>query len=180
MQSIALNKIAPLLRDGHCILVSAGDGTALIADAKNELASKEIRDLKGLPPEKGFRILIDSDARLNRHVREVPALAWDIIDTSDNALVLILPGGYNVSKNVLDEDGNIAIQMASNTEELKLVQAANCPLILTQVNTDEFPQNFSSIDYIINLPALLLKNSPSDRIPIVFLGPDNEVRIIRE
>jgi L-threonylcarbamoyladenylate synthase len=180
MQPIELNKIAPLLHRGHFILLSSHSGSVLIADARNDDAVSELRTAKNLPPDKGFRILIDSDARLNRLVNEVPALAWDIIDTSDNPVVLILEGGQNISENALAGDGTIAIQMAATDEEIKLVQAANCPLIITEVNPEEFPENFSSVDYVVNLPALTLKKTPSGNLPVIFLGTGNEVRVIRE
>lgn len=180
MQSLELNKIAPILREGDLILVSDGNGSLLIADARNDAAVSELRALKNLPREKGFRILIDSDARLNRLVRDVPALAWDIIDTADDAVVIILEGGQNISRNALAADGTIAIQMAMTKDEINIVQSANCPLIITEVNPEEFPESFSSIDYVINLPAPIFKRTPSKKLPIIFLGSGNEVRVIRE
>jgi L-threonylcarbamoyladenylate synthase len=180
MQSIELNKIAPILREGHFIFISASNGSYLIADARNDDPVSELRTLKNLPPDKGFRILIDSDARLNRIVPDVPALAWDIIDTADEAMILILKGGKNISKNALAEDGTIAVQMATRKEEVKLVQSANCPLLITEVDIEELPENFSSVDYVINLPAPIFKRTPSRKLPIIFLGSGNEVRVIRE
>lgn len=180
MQSIELNKISSILREGHFILVSASNGSHLIADARKDDPVSELRTLKNLPPDKGFRILIDSDARLNRLVPDVPALAWDIIDTTDDPMILILEGGQNISKNALAENGTIAVQMAMTKEEVKLVQSANCPLIITEVDSEELLKNFSSVDYVINLPAPIFKSAFSKKLPIIFLGSGNEVRVIRE
>lgn len=180
MQTIELNKIAPVLHDGHLICVETAKGQAIVGDARNEDAMNELRSLKPLPPEKGFRILFDSDARLNRYVDEVPPIAWDIIDTADDSLVLILPKGQNLSEYALAKDGSIAIQMVKGNEEVRLVQRANCPLAITEFNSDEVSDYFSSIDYMINLPALFLQNNTTKKIPVIFLGSDNEVKVIRE
>jgi len=180
MQTIELDKIASLLRDGHLIFVTTAHGRAIICDARNEDGMNELRSIKDLPPEKGFRILFDSDARLNRYVYEVPPVAWDIIDSAENPLVLILQKGQNISKLALAKNGSIAVQMVKGNEEIKLVQRANCPLAITEFNEDEVSDYFSSIDYMINLPTLFLQNNSTKKIPVIFLGPDNEVRVIRE
>jgi len=180
MQTIELGKIAPVLQDGHLILVKTSGGDVIVGDARNDDAMNGLRSLKSLAPEKGFRILFESDARLNRYVDEVPSIAWDIMDTADDPLVLILPKGQNISKQALAQDGSIAVQMIKNPEEVKLVQRANCPLAITEVNDYSDSDSFSSIDYVINLPALFLQSRSTKKIPVIFLGPNNEVKVIRE
>ena len=180
MQIIELGKIAPVLHDGNLILLKTSKTDVIVGDARNEDAMNELRSLKQLSSEKGFRILFESDARLNRYVDEVPAIAWDIMDTADDPLVLILPKGKNVSNQALAQDGSIAVQMVKDPEEVKLVQRANCPLAITEVIDDTDSDSFSSIDYMINLPALFLQSSTTKKIPVIFLGLNNEVKVIRE
>lgn len=180
MKKVELNEIGPLIRNGQVLLLAASNGSALIADARNNEAVKELTDFCNSKDIMRVRVLLDSDARLNRHVKDVPAVAWDIIDTLESALAIILDGAQNLSNFVLNKDGTVAFQMALDSEEIGLVQSANCPLIITELDDDEFQQNFSSIDYMINLPALTLRNTTSKRIPAVYLGPDNEVRVVRE
>ena len=180
MQTIETNKLATYLSEGYTILVSAEDGSALIGDANNDDLCREISSLITNSNKGAMRILIDSDARLNRHVNEVPALAWDIIDTAEQMVILILNGGQNVSKYILSDNDSIAIQTAKDPLLKKLVQSAKCPLLLVEIESEDLPESFASIDYMINLPAPLLKSTASKNIPIIFLGSDNEVRVIRE
>lgn len=147
-----------------------------------------MRRLKNRGSEKGFTILVESDARLNRLVSEVPAIAWDIIDTSDGDLILILPEGRNVDKEALASDGSIAIRMVKDPAERKLVQMVNGPVASTALlNSSGVPVNdpqeaddslLEEVDYLLNLPTLS-KIKGKKQIPIVKLNMDGEVKIIR-
>jgi L-threonylcarbamoyladenylate synthase len=162
---------------------------AIIADARNEEAIGKLRKLKSRGPEKGFTILVDSDARLNRYVKNVPALAWDIIDTSVDPLILVLPGGVNLAPTALASDGSIAVRMVQTPEEQKLVQTVNGPVACTALLTESGQpaktiqeanaSSLEAVDYLLTLPTE--KNpQPSSKIPIIGLGLDSEVRIIRQ
>jgi len=180
MQKIEISKVGPILRNGNLILVSSTDGRSLICDAGNEKAINKLRSFIAPSTKREFRILVDNDARLNRHVHEVPSIAWDILDSADEPLILILPKGLNVSDNALDRDGSIPIQMVKESDEKKLVQRANCPLAAILLRDDQDTESFSSIEYIINLPASFLQSSPNKKAPIISLGSNNEVKILRE
>lgn len=156
--------------------------------ARNNEALKTLRKLKKRGAEKGFTILVESDARLNRLVAEVPAIAWDIIDTSDGDLILILPEGRNVDKEALASDGSIAIRMVKDPAEQKLVQMVNGPVASTALldissTPVDDPQEaedslLEEVDYLLNLPTLS-KIKGKKQIPIVKLNMDGEVKIIR-
>lgn len=145
-----------------------------------------MRDIKSRSLEKGFTILVESDARLNLHVADVPALAWDILDTSNEPIILVLPKGKGVSEGALASDGSIAIRMVKEKAEVNLVRLVNGPVastaLLTENNTpvnypeDAPPSVLSKVDYLIDLPTA---KSSNKKTPIVRLGMDGEVKIIR-
>lgn len=147
-----------------------------------------LRRLKNRGTEKGFTIWVESDARLNLHVEEVPALAWDIIDTSEEPITLVLPKGKKVDKEALADDGSIAIRMVRDPNEIKLVRMINGPVACTalldeagyQVKTPEEagPSVLTEVDYLLNLPTVPQVSS-GKKTPIVRLELDGEVKILR-
>lgn len=189
MTEININEAARKLKDGAIILALLENGISLICDARNQQSINTLRDIKNRGSEKGFTILMDSDARVNRYVKDVPALAWDIFDTAVDPIILVLPGGVNVAKNALALDGTIAIRMVADDYERKIVQAANGPVASTALlKTDgslalsieeASPEILEKIDYVLPLPPER-KNYSKKKIPIIFLDLDSSVKIIRE
>lgn len=176
------------INDGNLILAPTSAGWSLLCHARNAEALKTLRNLKNRGAEIGFTILVESDARLNRLVSEVPSIGWDILDTSDGDLILILPGGRNVAKEALAADNSIAIRMVKDPAERKLVQMVNGPVACTALldksdrPVDEPEQAektvLDEVDYLLNLPTLS-KLKDKKQFPIVKLDLNGEVKIIR-
>lgn len=189
MKEIDLREAPALLRSGAIVLSFLSDGILLLCDARMDESVQILRKLKNRKPEKGLTVLIDSDARLNRYVRDVPALAWDIIETTDEPLILVLPGGMNLPSSVLASDGTIAVRMVTTPEEQKLVQATNGPVAATALlkedgslasSIDEAdPMLLEKVDYVLSLPTSKTRY-PDKKTPIISLGTDGAVKIIRE
>ncbi len=174
--------------EGNLLVAPTSAGWSLLCHARNTDALKTLRKLKNRGAESGFTILVESDARLNRFVADIPSIAWDILDTSEGDLILILPGGRNVDKEALAADGSIAIRMVKDPAERKLVQMVNGPVACTAlldtsgvpVDQPEDAENslLEEVDYLLNLPTLS-KFKDKKQIPIVKLSLDGEVKIIR-
>lgn len=189
MKEIDLKEAPKIIRSGAIVLSFLEDSISLICDARNDDAVAILREAKNRKSDKGLTILLDSDARLNRYVTEVPALAWDIIDTSDSPIILVLPGGKNMSELALAADKSIAVRMVRQPEEQKLVQATNGPVAstallrpdgqLAQGIEDADPVLLEKVDYVLSLPTSK-SVYPQKKIPIISLGADSSVRIIRE
>lgn len=193
LKSSRLERINPdsghlRINDGNLILAPTSAGWSLLCHARNSDALKTLRTLKHRGVESGFTILVDSDARLNRLVSEVPSIGWDILDTSDGNLILILPEGKNVAKEALAADNSIAIRMVKDPAERKLVQMVNGPVATTALldesgNPVDDPEEaektvLDEVDYLLNLPTLS-KLKDKKQFPIVKLDLNGEVKIIR-
>jgi L-threonylcarbamoyladenylate synthase len=188
LEEIEPIKAPSAIKQGNLLLAMTACGWSLLCDARNEEGLNMLRTLKNRSAEKGFTVLVESDARLNRCVEEVPALAWDIFDTSEEPLTLVLPKGKGVSKACLASDGSIAVRMVKEASEVELVRMVNGPVAGTALLTASGevarspeagdPAVLSEVDYLINLPvpsSLPLGKKP----PIVRLELDGEVKIIR-
>ena len=156
-------------------------------DATNEEAVRKVYALKRRSDHKAMLLLMDSSAKLNYYVQEVPDVAWDLIELADSPLTVIYSGARNVAPNLLAEDGSVGIRITQEEFSHKLCERFRKPLVSTSANVSGAPSpaNFSEIsdtiksgvDYIVRYRQEdLSKASPSH---IIKLGAGGLVKIIR-
>ena len=156
-------------------------------DATNEEAVRRVYELKRRSDHKAMLLLMDSSAKLNYYVQEVPDVAWDLIELADSPLTVISSGARNVAPNLLAEDGSVGIRITQEEFSHKLCERFRKPLVSTSANVsgEPSPANFSEIsatikagvDYIVRYRQDdLSKAAPSH---IIKLGAGGLVKIIR-
>ncbi len=156
-------------------------------DATNEEAVRRVYELKRRSDHKAMLLLMDSSAKLNYYVQEVPDVAWDLIELADSPLTVIYNGARNVAPNLLAADGSVGIRITQEEFSHKLCERFRKPLVSTSANVsgDPSPANFSEIsetikagvDYIVRYRQDdLSKAAPSH---IIKLGAGGLVKIIR-
>ena len=156
-------------------------------DATNEEAVRKVYALKRRSDHKAMLLLMDSSAKLNYYVQEVPDVAWDLIELADSPLTVIYSGARNVAPNLLAEDGSVGIRITQEEFSHKLCERFRKPLVSTSANASGAPSpaNFSEIsdtiksgvDYIVRYRQEdLSKAAPSH---IIKLGAGGLVKIIR-
>ena len=155
--------------------------------ATNEEAVRRVYELKRRSDHKAMLLLMDSSAKLNYYVQEVPDVAWDLIELADSPLTVIYSGARNVAPNLLAEDGSVGIRITQEEFSHKLCERFRKPLVSTSANVsgEPSPANFSEIsatikagvDYIVRYRQDdLSKAAPSH---IIKLGAGGLVKIIR-
>ena len=156
-------------------------------DATNEEAVRRVYELKRRSDHKAMLLLMDSSAKLNYYVQEVPDVAWDLIELADSPLTVIYSGARNVAPNLLAEDGSVGIRITQEEFSHKLCERFRKPLVSTSANVsgEPSPANFSEIsatikagvDYIVRYRQDdLSKAAPSH---IIKLSAGGLVKIIR-
>ena len=156
-------------------------------DATDEEAVRKVYALKRRSDHKAMLLLMDSSAKLNYYVQEVPDVAWDLIELADSPLTVIYSGARNVAPNLLAEDGSVGIRITQEEFSHKLCERFRKPLVSTSANVSGAPSpaNFSEIsetiksgvDYIVRYRQEdLSKAAPSH---IIKLGAGGLVKIIR-
>ena len=156
-------------------------------DATNEEAVRKVYALKRRSDHKAMLLLMDSSAKLNYYVQEVPDVAWDLIELADSPLTVIYSGARNVAPNLLAEDGSVGIRITQEEFSHKLCERFRKPLVSTSANVSGAPSpaNFreisetikSGVDYIVRYRQEdLSKAAPSH---IIKLGAGGLVKIIR-
>lgn len=182
-----IKKACEVMAAGGLILYPTDTIWGIGCDATNEEAVRKVYALKRRSDHKAMLLLMDSSAKLNYYVQEVPDVAWDLIELADSPLTVIYSGARNVAPNLLAEDGSVGIRITQEEFSHKLCERFRKPLVSTSANVSGAPSpaNFSEIsdtiksgvDYIVRYRQEdLSKAAPSH---IIKLGAGGLVKIIR-
>ena len=181
-----------VLRKGGVILYPTDTVWGIGCDATNADAVRRVYQIKQRDDSKALICLVDSDARLQRYVRQVPDVAWQLIDSlkdSDSKpTTLILDGAVNLASNLIADDGSIALRITNEPFSKELCFRFQKALVSTSANISGEPaaQNYSDID-----PRLLeavdyvcwtrrQEHKPHAPSCIIRLRQDGQVSIIRK
>ena len=181
-----------VLRKGGVILYPTDTVWGIGCDATNAEAVKRVYEIKQRDDSKALICLVDSDARLQRYVRNVPDVAWQLIDSlkeSDSKpTTLILDGAINLAENLIAEDGSIGMRITQEPFSKELCYRFQKAIVSTSVNISGEPaaQNYGDID-----PRLLeavdyvcwsrrQEHKPHNPSSIIRLKENGEVTIIRK
>lgn len=181
-------KALEVLRAGGVILYPTDTIWGIGCDATNSSAVKRIYEIKQREDAKGMLILLENPNLLNSYISEVPEIAWDLIEVTDNPLTIIYPGAKNLANNLLANDRSIGIRITNEPFTQQLIQRFRKPVVSTSANISgqKSPQNFGeiseevkrSVDYIVNYRQDdLSRSNPSG---IIKLGVGGQIEIIRK
>ncbi len=183
-----LKKAVEVLRQGGVILYPTDTIWGLGCDATNATAVQRIYDIKQRTNSKAMLVLIDSSAKLQGYVREVPDIAWDLIDLSEKPLTIIYSGAKNLAENLVAEDGSIGIRITRETFSKRLCEQFRKPIVSTSANISNTtaPKSFSEIDENIkNNVDYIVDYRQNEKIKatassIIKLEVNGQITIIRE
>jgi L-threonylcarbamoyladenylate synthase len=183
-----IRKAVDVMRKGGVILYPTDTVWGIGCDATNEEAVRKVYGIKQRDDSKALICLVDSDARLQRYVRDVPDVAWQIIDCCDRPTTLILDGAVNLAPNLIAEDGSIGIRITQEPFSKELCYRFQKAIVSTSANISGEPaaQNYCDID-----PRVLeavdyvcwsrrQEHKPHTPSSIIKLGRGGEVQIIRK
>ena len=183
-----IKKAIEVLNAGGVILYPTDTIWGLGCDATNETAVEKIYKIKKRMETKSMLVLIDSPAKLNAYVQEVPEIAWDLIELSEKPLTIIYPDARNLAKNLISEDKTIGIRVTSEEFSKKLCERFRKPIVSTSANIsgEKSPASFHEISEEIKLAVdYMVDYKQNDKTPskpssIIKLGKGNLIEIIRE
>jgi len=181
-------KALKVLQDGGIILYPTDTIWGIGCDAGNEDAVKKIYALKQRDEAKSMIVLLDNDNKLVSYVSDVPDIAYDLIEYTENPLTLVMPGAKNLAKNLIAADGSIGLRVTKHQFCQQLIQRLRKPLVSTSANISgqPSPKNFNAIsaeiihgvDYVVDLEQHdLTEKRPST---IMRLEPDGRFEFIRK
>ncbi|GAA4096992.1 L-threonylcarbamoyladenylate synthase [Mucilaginibacter panaciglaebae] len=141
-------KALKIIQDGGIILYPTDTIWGVGCDATNTEAVQKIYKLKQRAESKSMIILLDTDAKLPSYIKEVPELAYNLIEYAENPLTLVMPGARNISPALIAADGSVGIRVVKHPFCEGLIQRLRKPLVSTSANISgkPSPQYFSQID----------------------------------
>ena len=176
------------MREGGVILYPTDTIWGIGCDATNEEAVRRVYEIKQRQDSKAMLVLVDSSVKVDFYVRDVPEVAWDLIDLADKPLTIIYSGARNLAANLLAEDGSVGIRVTNEDFSKRLCQQFRKAIVSTSANISgqPSPKNFSEIseevksavDYIVGYRQEEMSNpKPSS---IIKLDKGGVIKIIRE
>ena len=181
-----------VLRRGGVILYPTDTVWGIGCDATNEEAVKRVYDIKQRDDSKALICLVDSDARLQRYVRQVPDVAWQLIDSLKDSdakpTTIILDGAVNLAPNLIADDGSIALRITDEPFSRELCYRFQRALVSTSANIsgqpaaqnycDIAPELLDAVDYVCW--SRRQEHKPHQPSSIIRLRQNGEVTIIRK
>lgn len=176
------------MRRGGIILYPTDTVWGIGCDATNAEAVAKVYNIKHRDDSKALICLVDSEARLQRYVRDIPNVAWDIFELSVKPTTIILDNAVNLAPNLIADDGSIAMRITKEPFSKELCYRFQKAIVSTSANIsgEPTPQNFrdiseellAKVDYVcMSRRQEHHAHTPSS---VIKLGRDGEVSIIRK
>jgi len=183
-----IRQAVEVLRQGGVILYPTDTIWGIGCDATNAEAVKRVYNIKQRDDSKALICLVDSDARMQRYVRNVPDVAWQLVDCIDKPTTLILDGAVNLAPNLIADDGSIGIRITQEPFSKELCFRFQKAIVSTSANISGEPaaQNYRDIDpRIIEQVDYVCwsrrqEHKPHKPSSIIKLSSDGVVQIIRQ
>jgi L-threonylcarbamoyladenylate synthase len=169
-----VKKAFEVLQEGGLILYPTDTIWGIGCDATNADAVDKVFKLKGRAAEKSLIILLDSDSKLQSYVKEVPEIAYDLIEFSENPLTIIYSGAKNLAPNAIAADGSIGVRIVKHAFCTQLLQRFRKPIISTSANLSGEPSPIGffdisaeindGVDYVVNWDQNAVSSSKQSTI----------------
>ena len=183
-----IRKACEVLQTGGVILYPTDTVWGIGCDATNEEAVKRVYEIKRRADSKAMLVLVDSDVKVDFYVKDVPEVAWDLIQYATKPLTVIYDDARNLAPNLIGEDGSVGIRVTSEEFSKQLCFRFRKAIVSTSANISgqPAPASFSEIqdeikqavDYIVGYR----QDEPAGAKPssILKLGKGGVIKIIRE
>lgn len=181
-----INQALETLKNGGLILYPTDTIWGIGCDATNAEAVEKVFALKGRDKNKTMLVLLHNDNQLASYVREIPEVAYELIEATDRPLTIIYSDAKNLAPNAIAEDGSIGIRIVNHPFCQQLLQRFRKPIISTSANISGQPTatNFDEIseeikngvDYIVKFdqqnlaqgkPSIIMKLDPSGKFDFI-------------
>jgi len=185
--SSEIEKAIQTLKQGGLILYPTDTVWGIGCDATNANAVRKVYNLKQREDNKALICLVNNYSMLERHVDNVPKMAYTILDIADKPTTVIYDAPAGIAENLVAKDNTLAIRIVDHKFCEKLIKYFGRPIVSTSANISgqPTPNSFKEIseailkgvDYVVNLQNENKNAKPST---IIKLSNNGGVKIIRE
>ncbi len=182
-----IRQAVEVMNRGGVILYPTDTIWGIGCDAANAAAVQRVYDIKHRADSKALIALVDTEAKLQFYVRDIPEVAWDLIEVADKPLTIIYDGARNLAPNLIAADGSVALRVTREAFSRELCQRMRRAIVSTSANISgqPSPQCFADIsdellgavDYVCTSRREEHTNPPASSI--LRLGAGSEITILR-
>ena len=108
-----IKKACEVLQKGGVILYPTDTVWGIGCDATNEEAVRRVYEIKKRADSKAMLVLVDTPVKVDFYVKDVPVVAWDLIEMATRPLTIIYDGARNLAPNLIAEDGSVGIRVTN-------------------------------------------------------------------
>jgi L-threonylcarbamoyladenylate synthase len=182
-----VHKVFEIIKEGGIILYPTDTVWGIGCDATNPEAVAKIYKLKQRAETQSMIVLMNGEKMMYNVFKNIPEVAWQILDLSEKPTTLILDEPRNVASNIIASDNSLAIRLVKQPFCFKLLERMKKPLVSTSANIsgqptplafkDINPEIIKGVDYVVDLYRDKVGGKPST---IIKLTNDSQVKIIRK
>lgn len=183
-----IKKAVEVMKKGGVILYPTDTVWGIGCDATNAEAVAKVYKIKQRDDSKALICLVDSDARLQRYVRNAPEVAWNVMELATKPTTVIFDEAVNLAPNLIAEDGSIAMRITNEEFSKELCYRFQKPIVSTSANISGQPaaQNYcdiseellNAVDYVCF--SRRQEHKPHTPSSIIKIKNNGEIEIIRK
>ena len=182
-----IHKAFEVIQNGGIILYPTDTVWGIGCDATNAEAVSKIYALKKRAETQSMIVLMNGDRMVHNVFKEVPEVAWQLIELAENPTTLILDDPRNVAANLISADKSLGMRLVKEPFCYKLMERMKKPLVSTSANIsgqptpksfkEISPEIIKGVDYVVNLHHEKIAGKSST---IIKLTNDLQVKVIRK
>lgn len=183
-----IKKAIEVMKNSGVILYPTDTVWGIGCDATNAEAVAKVYKIKHRDDSKALICLVDSPVRLQRYVRNVPEVAWQVMELATKPTTVIFDNAVNLAPNLIAEDGSIGMRVTQEDFSKELCYRFQKPIVSTSANISGEPaaENYkdiseellNSVDYVCY--SRRQEKKPHTPSSIIRIKVNGEVEIIRK
>lgn len=176
-----------VIKAGGIILYPTDTVWGIGCDATNPEAVAKIYKLKQRAETQSMIVLMNGEKMMYNVFKNIPEVAWQILDLSEKPTTLILDDPRNVASNIIATDKSLGIRLVKEPFCFKLLERMKKPLVSTSANIsgqptpksfkEISPEIINGVDYVVKINRDKICGTPST---IIKLTNDSQVKVIRK
>lgn len=176
-----------VMHQGGIILYPTDTIWGLGCDATNPEAVAKVYAIKHREDAKALISLVDSEAKVDFYVSDVPDVAWQLLECATRPLTIIYDNVRHLAPNLLAEDGSAALRITHEEFSKELCMRMKRAVVSTSANisgepsprcfADISPDILAAVDYVCTSRRDESDNGAASSI--IKLTASSEVTVIR-
>lgn len=148
------------LQKGGLILYPTDTVWGIGCDATHQEAVQKIFELKKRADSKSMIVLLENESNLPNYVASPEQTIFDYLKGVHSPTTVIYPRAINLPKNLVAEDGSIAIRICKDPFCKQLLSLFGKPIVSTSANISGYPtpncfqdiayEILQGVDYVVN------------------------------